>query len=92
MSLAYYTQPQTRMPAWDGEGQNANKDIEVLDRYLAILEDNKRACRFIPDDVAVSLEMTGFVRNTVEGRRGKMGSSVARLALALIQPEAGPLQ
>ena len=65
-------------------------DLARLTRYLAVLEDNKKATRFIPDDAALALDMAGFVRNRLHGGQTAPGSSLARLALALVHtaPEA----
>lgn len=63
-------------------------ELSNLDRYLAILEDNKKASRFVPDDAAVALDMAGFVRHRVSGGRAAFGISTARLALTLAQTAA----
>ncbi len=64
-------------------------ELAQLDRYLAILEDNKKASRFIADDAAVALDMAAFVRRSLDGSPG-FGLGVTRLSMALLQkyPEA----
>lgn len=77
--------------AQQGNGLMADDaDLARLTRYLAVLEDNKKAARFIPDDAALALDMAGFVRNRLQGGKAASGSSLARLALALVHtaPEA----
>lgn len=63
-----------------------HQDLSKIDRYLDILEDNKNASRFVPNDAAVALDMAGFVRRQVGGAASGPGLSAARLALALVQP------
>lgn len=63
-----------------------HQELSKIDRYLEILEDNKNASRFVPNDAAVALDMAGFVRRQVGGGRPGPALSAARLALALVQP------
>ena len=68
------------------EPPGTHQDLSKIDRYLDILEDNKNASRFVPNDAAVALDMAGFVRSRVGGGRPAPALSTARLALALVQP------
>lgn len=68
-------------------------DLHMLDRYLAVLEDNKQACRFILDDAALAMDMAGFVQNRLGRGWERPANSAARLSLALIHTEPqGPVQ
>ena len=68
-------------------------DLHMLDRYLAVLEDNKKACRFILDDAALAMDMAGFVQNRLGRGWERPANSAARLSLALIHTEPqGPVQ
>ena len=68
-------------------------DLHMLDRYLAILEDNKKACRFILDDAALAMDMAGFVQNRLGRGWERPANTAARLSLALIHTEPqGPVQ
>lgn len=60
-------------------------DLDRLDRYLALVEINKMASRFIPDDALLALDMAGFVRGNLPGGKPGATLSTARLALALAQ-------
>ena len=75
--------PLTQRP---DEPPGTHQELSKIDRYLDILEDNKNACRFVPNDAAVALDMAGFVRRRVGGGRPGHVLSAARLALALVQP------
>lgn len=85
MSLILTDASLTAKTAQDDADPEARQDLARLTRYLAILEDNKKASRFVPDDAALALDMAGFVRNRLCGGRAAPESSLARLALALVQ-------
>ena len=85
MSLIITDASRTAKAAQDDADPEARLELARLTRYLAILEDNKKASRFVPDDAALALDMAGFVRNRLRGGRAAPGSSLARLALVLVQ-------
>ncbi len=89
MSLIITDASRTAKAAQDDADPEARQELARLTRYLAILEDNKKASRFVPDDAALALDMAGFVRNRLRNRlrggRAAPGSPLARLALALVQ-------
>lgn len=62
------------------------RDAAMLDRYLAIMEANRKASRFVPDDALLALDMAGFVRGQIDNSRKRQPVSAARMALALVQP------
>ena len=68
------------------EPPGTRQELTKIDRYLDILEDNKNASRFVPNDAAVALDMAGFVRRRVGDGKPGPALSAARLALALVQP------
>ncbi len=75
---------------WPDEQQ---RDIRRLARYLAVIEDNKKASLFVPNDALVALDMAGYALGKVSGSRNCVPVSAARLALALVQPTwQAPLQ
>lgn len=61
------------------------RDLERLDRYLALIENNRKSCRFVPDDALMALDMAGFVRGKLRDARPGPNVSAARLAMALVQ-------
>lgn len=76
----------------DGSEQD-QRDLNSLDQYLAIIENNRKSCRFVPDDALMALDMAGFVRECLTGRQSSARLSAARLALSLVQPcSIGPVQ
>lgn len=62
------------------------EDLAMLQRYLSIIDNNKKASRFVPDDAVLALDMADAVRNSLCGAHEKAGISAGRLALALVQP------
>lgn len=73
--------------------RDSHPDIDRLDRYLAIIETNKKSCQFVPNDAYLALDMAGFAVGHLKQRQSPRFVSTARLALALVQPEGGiPVQ
>lgn len=68
------------------------RDLIQLDRYLAIIETNKKSCRFVPNDALMALDMAGFVRDRLAGAQTGTKVTAARLALSLVQPCKVPVQ
>ena len=68
-------------------------DLAVIQRYLAVLEENKKACCSALTDADLAMDMAGFVRRTLQNSAQRPLASPALLALALVQrtPE-GPQQ
>ena len=86
MSLIITDSFDATVQAPDPAYQENRRDLENLDRYLAIIEDNKNSCRFVPNDVSIALDMAGYVRGQLRGTPVKAPISAARMALALAQP------
>lgn len=77
---------------FNGEGSlEDHRALAQLERYLAIIENNKKSCHFIPNDAMLALDMAGFVGSRI-GSSPHSGLSAARLALALAQPCAATVQ
>lgn len=76
-------EPQTKRPE---EPPGSHQELSKIDRYLDILQDNKNASRFVPNDAALALDMASFVRRQVGSCQSASALSIARLALALVQP------
>ena len=68
-------------------------DLALVQRYLAVLEENKKACRSALTDADLAMDMAGFVRRKLQNSAQRPLASSALLALALVQrtPE-GPQQ
>ena len=68
-------------------------DLVLIQRYLAVLEENKKACCSALTDADLAMDMAGFVRRTLQNSAQRPLASPALLALALVQrtPE-GPQQ
>lgn len=86
----------TTSPQWniydDGPAEDVH-NAELLDRYLAIMETNRKSSRFIPNDALMALDMAGFVRGQIDNSRHAQPVSVARLALALVHSQTqAPMQ
>lgn len=86
MSLIITDSFDASMQAPDPAYHENRRDLDNLDRYLAIIEDNKNSCQFVPSDVSVALDMAGYVRGQLRGFPVKAPLSAARMALALVQP------
>ena len=54
MSLLITDASRTAKAAQDDADPEARQELARLTRYLAILEDNKKASRFVPDDAALA--------------------------------------
>ncbi|SDF84197.1 hypothetical protein [Desulfovibrio legallii] len=68
------------------ESAPARRDLEALERYLAVLEANRRAGRTAVTDAVLALDMAGFVRQSLrEPGRRPCGVSPAVLAMTLVR-------
>ena len=62
-------------------------DLNRLDSYLSVLEDNRKAARFVPDDAAMALDMANFVCGRLQGRHDRAFVPVSRSSLTLVQTD-----
>ena len=62
-----------------------NRDLRLVERYLAVLEENKKACRSALTDADMALDMAGFVRRQLRRPAQMPRMSPALLALALVR-------
>ena len=60
-------------------------DLALIQRYLAVLEENKKACRAAVTDADMALDMAGFVRRQLRRPAQLPRMSPALLALALVR-------
>lgn len=63
----------------------SHPDIERLDKYLALIESNKKSSQFVPTDAYTALDMAAHTIAQLKQNNAN-GISVSRLALALVQP------
>lgn len=61
------------------------RDLRLVERYLAVLEENKKACRSALTDADMALDMAGFVRRQLRRPAQMPRMSPALLALALMR-------
>ena len=75
------------------EDPTRSRNLQLIERYLVVLEENKKACRSALTDADLAMDMAGFVRRTLQNSAQRPLASPALLALALVQrtPE-GPQQ
>ncbi len=60
-------------------------DLAVIQRYLAVLEENKKAICAALTDADMAMDMAGFVRRQLRNPLQRHSISPALLALALVQ-------
>lgn len=84
------TSTQWTLPQ-DGQIEDL-RDSSALDRYLSILEANRKSSSFVPNDALLALDMAGFVAGAINNSNPHSQVSAGRLALALMQPHQMPLQ
>lgn len=69
------------------------RNLARLNRYLAILENNRKAASFVPDEALVALDMAEFVRQRLHHKNLHSSPSAARMALSLVQRgQQAPMQ
>ncbi len=90
MSLIRTDESRTDKKQPDSFDPGAQEELAQVSRYLAVLEENRGASRFVLDDAALALDMAGFVKNRLHKGHIAPASPLARLALALVHksPEA----
>lgn len=84
MSLIFADQSRTDKKPPDSSDPGAHEELAQVSRYLAVLEENRGASRFVLDDAALALDMAGFVKNRLQKGHAPQASPLARLALALV--------
>ena len=62
-----------------------SRNLRLIERYLAVLEENKKACRAAVTDADMALDMAGFVQRQLRRPAAKPRMSPALLALALVR-------
>ncbi len=62
-------------------------DAQRLDCYLTVLEDNRKAARFLPNDATLAMDMACFVCDRLQGRTGRPTIPTTRLTMTLLHSE-----
>ena len=66
-----------------GTQENA-PNLSRLDCYLTVLEDNKKAAGFIPDDARLALDMASFICDKLQGRKARPFIPTMRQSMAIL--------
>ena len=72
-------------PPESAEDPSHSRDLRLVERYLAVLEENKKACRSALTDADMALDMAGFVKRQLRRPAEMPRMSPALLALALVR-------
>ena len=67
------------------EDPTRSRNLQLIERYLVVLEENKKACRSALTDADMALDMAGFVRRQLRRPAQMPRMSPALLALALVR-------
>ena len=67
------------------EDPTRSRNLQLIERYLVVLEENKNACRAAVTDADMALDMAGFVRRQLLKSARQSSMSPALLALALVR-------
>ncbi|MBQ9406481.1 MAG: hypothetical protein IJU37_07075 [Desulfovibrio sp.] len=62
-----------------------DRDLALIERYLAVLEDNRKACRADLTDADMALDMAGFVSHKLRDSQYHPCLSTPLMALALVR-------
>lgn len=93
MSLRFNEVPHTGRCQPEEAPAARQREIDRLDHYLSIIENNRKASLFVPNDVLLALDMAGFAVSILGNGAKPPRISTARLALALAQPcQQAPVQ
>lgn len=87
MSLILNNDSNTSWSIYDASPGEDVRDAALLDRYLAIMETNKKSSRFVPNDALLALDMAEFARGQLARDCRRPQISIARLAMSLVQPQ-----
>jgi hypothetical protein len=72
-------------PPEHSEDPAQHRDLSLVEKYLAVLDENKKSCRAAVTDASIALDMAGFVRRRLHSSTEQMQMPPALLALALIR-------
>ena len=67
------------------EDPTRSRNLQLIERYLVVLEENKNACRAAVTDADMALDMAGFVKRQLRRPALMPRMSPALLALALVR-------
>ena len=67
------------------EDPTRSRNLQLIERYLVVLEENKNACRAAVTDADMALDMAGFVKRQLRKPAQMPRMSPALLALALVR-------
>ena len=67
------------------EDPTRSRNLQLIERYLVVLEENKKACRAAVTDADMALDMAGFVKRQLRKPAPMPRMSPALLALALVR-------
>ncbi len=93
MSMIQYHFSQNTFSPQEDASTEDERNLARLNRYLAILENNKKAASCVPGEALIALDMAEFVRQRLHGQNFNAHPSTGRLALSLVQKSSGaPVQ
>ena len=64
--------------------QENTVNLSRLDSYLTVLEDNRKAAGFIPDDAKLAMDMATFICDQLQGRKARPFIPTIRQSLAIL--------
>lgn len=77
--------PTGAPPPEHADDPEHSRDLMLVERYLAVLEQNRKSCRAAVTDADMALDMAGFVRRQLSRPSQTPRMSPALLALALVK-------
>jgi len=77
--------PAGTSPPEPAAAKPRSRNLALIERYLAVLEANKKACRAALTDADMALDMAGFVQRKLQKPAETESLSSALLALTLVR-------
>ena len=79
MSLSINDNLETGRSVSEADFPASHPDIERLDKYLALIESNKKSCQFVPTDALLAMDMAAHAISRLS-EKAAAGLSISRLA------------